>query len=152
MRKTLAERFADLVVAGPSGCLNWIGSKSRKGYGRMREGPRDSKVVAAHRIAWQLHNGTIPDGLSVLHRCDNRACVNPNHLFLGTYADNNTDRDSKGRHRPLRGESNGMAKLTRADVMAIRADQRTSIAIAPDFGVSNSLVRLIKSGKAWTHV
>jgi hypothetical protein len=152
MTKTLAQRFATLVRADLSGCWIWVGSKSRKGYGRMREGPRNSKIIAAHRVSWTLHKGPIPSGLFVLHRCDNPACVNPAHLFIGTYADNNADRDSKGRHRPLRGEANGMSKLTKEAVLAIRADRRTSVAIAPEFGVSQSLVRLIKNRKAWSHV
>ena len=150
---TLKERFHRLCVAtDDDNCWEWIGSKGPKGYGRMREGARESRIKGAHRVSWEIHNGEIPDGLCVLHKCDNPSCVNPNHLFLGTYADNNKDRDQKGRHRALRGQSNGFAKLTESQVRRIKKDNRTSIAVAADYGVSHSLIRRIRSGEVWNHV
>jgi len=79
------------------GCWEWSGYKNKSGYGFTRVGGRGSKGVLAHRLSWVLHHREIPDGLHVLHRCDNPSCVNPNHLFLGTNQDNINDRVSKGR-------------------------------------------------------
>ena len=98
-----AERLAVGLVAMPNGCLEWTGY-IEDGYGRMRRG---DKVVRTHRLAWEFVNGSIPDGLDVLHHCDNRPCCQTDptpgypegHLFLGTHADNNADRDAKGRCR-----------------------------------------------------
>ena len=85
------ERFWEKVdVAGPDGCWEWIAFKTRKGYG-MFDGYR------AHRFAWLLTNGLVPESIFVLHKCDNRCCVNPNHLFLGTAKDNAVDMIQKGR-------------------------------------------------------
>lgn len=90
-------------------CWLWQGSVNKDGYGRLQVGPRGAnRMWAAHRLAYALHNGPIPDGLWVLHHCDNPPCCNPAHLFLGTLADNHADMDSKGR-RP-HGEAHWMKK------------------------------------------
>lgn len=95
----VADRFAALVVAEPGGCHLWGGAR-RGGYGHFRVS--GSRTVAAHRMAWELFHGSIPTGagyhgICVCRRCDNRLCVNPRHLFLGSHLDNMRDRDSKGR-------------------------------------------------------
>jgi hypothetical protein len=77
------------------GCWEWDAMRDRKGYGILMSGP---KRLRAHRISYEIHFGPIPDGLFILHRCDNPPCVNPAHLFLGTLADNNRDKTAKGRH------------------------------------------------------
>jgi len=82
-------------------CWNWIAGKDKDGYGKIKI---DGKMVQAHRASWVIHNGDIPNGMCVLHRCDNPSCVNPEHLFIGTRLDNARDRDVKGR--------NGYSKIT----------------------------------------
>lgn len=88
---------------GPNGCWVWGDSRTEFGYGLLVK-ERSSKTYrgkqkTAHRLSWELHHGEVPDGLSVLHRCDNPPCVNPDHLFLGTHADNMRDMFEKGRNR-----------------------------------------------------
>ena len=144
------ERFYEKVDAGPGGgCHLWMASTTSEGYGQLWVG---DKNIGAHRIAWELRNGPIPDGLCVLHTCDRRECVNPNHMFLGTRADNAEDRDAKGRHKPGRGERHGNSKLTEADVRAIRADPRLHREIAVDYETNRSNVGSIKRRNTWRHL
>ena len=97
----LAERFWQKVARTSSGCWNWSGKRLPRGYGQTSwsscEQPRDKRCVYAHRAAWVLTFGAIPDGLCVCHHCDNPSCCNPDHLFLGTHKDNIADMDRKGR-------------------------------------------------------
>ena len=94
VRVPLVDRMAKHTAARPNGCQEWTGSHDRKGYGRIKA---NGKNQAAHRVAWELAFGAIPDGLFVLHRCDNPPCVKPAHLFLGTNAVNMADCVAKGR-------------------------------------------------------
>lgn len=100
----LAERFWRRVdKSGP--CWIWTGAQGHHGYGRIGIGGHDGPTVLAHRVAWELSNGPVPEGLCVLHRCDNPPCVNPDHLFVGTQADNIRDCKEKGRMRNGRGNN-----------------------------------------------
>lgn len=125
------------------------GASTRSGHRQIWDRGRMRFV---HRVAWELANGPIPNGMKVCHRCDNPPCCNPQHLFLGTIADNNADRDRKGRHVALRGEDHGNAKLTADQVAAIRelasADVPQKL-IAKAVGISQSNVSDIHSGDAW---
>lgn len=114
----------------------------------------DKKQYRAHRFSWLLHFGHIPNGQCVLHRCDNPKCVRPDHLFLGSRADNNLDRDNKGRSGIVFGQKNGMAKLTAAQVLGIREYLRLgkSLAdIARLYGVRWQTIQAIKDGVTWKH-
>lgn len=132
-------------------CHEWVGRKDKDGYGLVADPPyRDIRV---HRRAWREANGPIPPGMCVLHKCDNRACHNVEHLFLGTQADNMRDMAAKGRRRansPV-GEKNANAKITWEQAKAIRSDPRRQKDIAAEYGVSAERVYAIKSGKSWKH-
>ncbi len=147
---TPEERFWANVEMGVD-CWLWQGRPSFKnGYGEIHV---RGKTLSSHRYSWQLHYGTIPKGLSVLHSCDVRMCVNPNHLFLGTMADNMADKLAKGRQ--AKGESNGNAKLTASQVIRIRGlyAHSTSIReIATAFKVSADLVYRIVKRELWKHI
>lgn len=148
-RLTIERRFRQsLDVSGGGGaCWPWTGARTLKGYGEIRV---KGVHVRAHRLAWTLLRGRIPDGLSVLHRCDNPPCANPAHLFLGTPLDNTTDMKAKGRGHC--GVRTGGAKLNDETVKAINADPRLYHAIAKEYGVSKTAVLNIKNGRYWRHV
>lgn len=156
-----ADRFRRRpLVKTATGCTLWAGAKN-KGYGVIWSGSGRSTNLLAHRVSWELHNGPIPDGLCVCHKCDTPACVNPEHLFLGTKADNNADRDRKGRgvppapglvpsYRRRRGEAHPNRKLDWGAVEQIRAcGAESARVLAKKHGVSTVTIRLIKAGKAW---
>jgi hypothetical protein len=111
------------------------------------------KGVLAHRFSYELHKGKIPEGLCVCHHCDNRACVNPDHFFWGTNADNTRDRDAKG--RKAFGEKHGAAKLTEKDVIQIKNmlnSGMTEASIARFFNSPHSRIAAIKLGRSWKWV
>lgn len=131
---------------GDDACWNWTAAKV-VGYGVIQMGVR--KPVKAHRLSYLLAYGALDDDLFVCHRCDNRACVNPAHLFLGSPADNSADMVSKKRSARLCGEVNGSAKITVNSARAIYQDTRTNVVIANEFGVSPNLISQIRLRKIW---
>jgi hypothetical protein len=149
---SVAERFNAQYLPEPtSGCWLWCGAVADTGYGKMAA--FGQVKASAHRVSWRLHNGDIPRGSFVCHRCDVRLCVNPAHLFLGSPADNMADMHAKGRHRtaPNRGAANHNAKLTEEQVREIRANGRDALEVARELGVSRALVYHIRNGRAWRH-
>jgi hypothetical protein len=153
--ETLAERFYRRVVFGLSECWYWRDVRPG-GYGSCHL----LGEVFAHRVSWRLHSGEIPEGLHVLHRCDVRNCVNPDHLFLGTKQDNARDMVAKGRqprgfkkpNHMQRGELHPRAKLSSADVADVRsalANGESGAAIARRYGVSRGAIYHIANGRNW---
>ena len=144
------ERFEAKFIPEPnSGCWLWTAATTHFGYGAFRL-DRSRKQFNSHRVAWLIYRGPIPEGKWVLHHCDNPPCVNPDHLFLGDNTANIADRVRK--NRSIRGNQVIGAKLSEASVRAIRVDDRTQQKIADDYGVSRSLVGVIKQQKRWRHV
>lgn len=141
--------------ADPDECWGWRGSRNPKGYGRL--GRTGGKSIAlAHRVSWEIHFGEIPEGLCVLHRCDNPPCTNPSHLWLGSVADNQADMREKGRavYPPRHsGETHPTAKLTQAQVDQIRARYvprvYTYAKLAQDFGVHPGTIKRILANDTW---
>jgi hypothetical protein len=144
-----------------TGCWEWTGSKYRCGYGQTWSGEYTdkghTKCEGAHRVMWKCVNGD-PGDLFVLHKCDNRGCVNPDHLFLGTHIDNMKDRNTKGR---AKGPSKDLVrsksrkdydKVTEIDVSAIRKSTESCTLLASKYGISISQVSRIKRYKRWRYV
>lgn len=141
----LIDRFEQKFVKS-DGCWLWTATKQR-GYGAIRGKNASESMIPAHRLSYELYVGKIPDGYFVCHKCDVRACVNPDHLFLGTPQDNVDDMLSKGRHHAPRGDAHHAAKLTSEQVRAIQADARTQAEIAKDYGVCQSHVSDLKTAR-----
>lgn len=146
------ERFWSLVERGdPGSCWLWRGHRNPGGYGVHKLGGRR---VAAHRVAYRITRGVIGD-LLVMHECDTPSCVNPDHLRLGSFTDNNRDREAKGRRRPPRGEQHWKSKLTQADVAEIRRRWATGAwkqrDLAAQFGISQAQVWRVIHGESWRH-
>jgi hypothetical protein len=175
----LRERFLKKVIPEPnSGCWLWIGGSFKSGYGTVYVGGGRSapRYEQAHRLSWKLFRGPIPAGdhhgtTCVCHSCDNPACVNPDHLFLGSHADNMRDMAEKGRvvscrgdqhwsrFKPesvTRGSTHPLHKLTEDDVVAIReahaSGQVKQIDLARQYGVSAVLISRVIRRLAWPHV
>jgi hypothetical protein len=132
-----------------TGCLLWSGSTTHKGYGMIMV--RKGYNRSTHRVAWEVANGrAIPDGLHVLHKCDTPACINPDHLWLGTNRDNARDSFAKGRQlvgAARKKPSN--TKLSYAIAEEIRRSPLGARTLAAKYGIAHSLAYRIKTGKSW---
>lgn len=153
--KTLADRFwLKVNKADPAICWLWIGGLNSRGYGLLHSPPRS--LQCAHRISWELHCGPIPDGMFVLHKCDMRACVNPEHLFLGNALANARDREAKGRGRVAFGTDHPRAILTPELVLAIRTEYRPGhgnvTRLAHKYGITAAHAGNIIHNKSWRHL
>jgi hypothetical protein len=137
-------------VVGIGNCWEWTAvTHHSKHYGQFR---LNGSMRQAHRVSWELFNGPIPKDLLVCHRCDNRKCVRPSHLFLGTNDENMADMYLKKRNVVLKGERSGAAKLKPEQVLDIRKMPGTHQKIAEMFNVSDSLIWAIKHNVAWKHL
>ncbi|MHB0992643.1 MAG: HNH endonuclease signature motif containing protein [Burkholderiales bacterium] len=155
LRIPIEDRFWKKVIKSEN-CWEWVGNKNNKGYGQLSKGGRLGNALA-HRVSYEIHNGKIPGGLFVLHKCDNPGCVRPDHLFLGTNSDNMQDMLKKGRFKSksLKGEKCKFSKLNESQVMEIKnrllhGDKARLIARA--YGVSDCCISGIKCGKTWKHI
>lgn len=144
----IAQRLAHYSKAEGS-CIVFTGYRDSDGYGHLTI---DGEYLSAHRLAWIEANGTdIPPGMLVRHRCDNPPCINPEHLELGTEADNARDKVERGRSLP--GTANPAAKLSDEQVAAIKAgilDGATNASLATAYGVGTSTISRIRRGVAWS--
>ncbi|WP_171935781.1 HNH endonuclease signature motif containing protein [Escherichia coli] len=144
---TASERLAELSVAEESGCIRFTGSIDKSGYGRIMI---NRVKYGAHRLAYELANGPIPDGYVVRHKCDNPSCINPSHLEVGTQAENIKDKVTRGRQAS--GCSIGVSKLTEEIVRDIRSSGLKVSLLAERYGVSTVSIRNILRRKTWQHV
>lgn len=141
-------RFFSKVERAENGCLMWTAC-TRYGYGLFNRYPL-KKTIVASRMAWILEYGEIPDGMFVLHKCDNPGCVEPSHLFIGTQVDNMRDKKAKGRGN--NGMKHGNARLTDELVREIRGADGTYAELGRKYGVVPSTVWQIKHRRTWAHI
>lgn len=135
-------------------CWLWTAAKYPSGYGQFGF---EGKTYATHRFLWNFLRGEIPEGICVLHKCDVRACIKPDHLFLGTKKDNSDDMIKKGRDRKLKGEHHGMAKLSNVQVKEIKSiyvrgrNGFSQVKLAEMYGVDRTVIGKIVTGKAYNY-
>lgn len=155
------ERFERKLRKMTNGCWIWLGAKTKRinGYGLVTlRINKKYKTTSAHRVAYTLYCGPIPDGLDVCHRCDNPPCVNPDHLFVATRKKNLSDMRHKGRARHPFGENHARAKLSSEDVKNIRSEYRPYLrdrsgrALARKYNVHPSTINLIIKNKNWKNI
>lgn len=153
-KQTLEERFWPKVIKlfGMNSCFEWVAAKDRAGYGSIG---LNGKVISAHRASWIIHNGPIPNGGWVLHKCDNPSCVRPSHLFIGNHKSNMKDKVSKSRQHHPSGSKNGRTKLADMDVIQIRIDHsngKSTTEIAKEKGIHRHSAWMIVTNKSWKHI
>lgn len=146
--------FLNRIYIGlESGCMIWTGCRDKNGYGNIKY---NGKHTRSHRVFYEIFNNIkIPDDKCVCHKCDNPSCVNPNHMFIGTRSENNTDRHIKGRSGDHRGENGSRAKLSESKVIEIIRRARAGeshLELGKMFGVSKHAIGAITCGRNWSHL
>lgn len=160
MSESILEIHLDKISPEPmSGCWLWVGAVTSNGYGNIR---RSGKSLQAHRVSYKISCDEIPEGFHVLHKCDVRCCVNPEHLFLGTHAENMADKVKKGRQAKTQGVKNGCAKLTEIKVREIREllsnlprysrGESSAKLVAKKYGIAYDTLNRIRNRTLWAHV
>jgi hypothetical protein len=135
------EQFSEAWTPEPfTGCWIWTRGVTSRGYGALYQNGQ----ILAHRFSYQVFKGAIPEGLHVLHNCDTPSCVNPDHLYLGTHADNMLDKKRKGRC--------ATTKLTDAQVAEIKLSSESGTSLAKRFGVYGSTISDIRTRTTWKHI
>lgn len=148
--KRMPARFWAHAISDKNGCLLWTAARNAGGYGIFGF---NGSTQLAHRVAWQLINGPIPNGMYVCHRCDIRHCIEPSHLWLGTHTDNIRDMEAKGRGRHPFGVGHGSTKATPAQVLAVFRAKRGQVPkVAKAVGIRYSAAKKIRAGKIWAHL
>ena len=155
MKLTASDKLKWFKRDNKSGCWNWTGSKNTAGYGTFQTRETGERQTLAHRISFVFAGKKLRKGQCVLHKCDNRSCINPKHLYAGSRIDNARDLRERGGRKGIcavRGEEAGNAKLTESDVMKIRRSKKSHVVIAAQFGISRPHVSYIQTGKTWKHL
>ena len=148
-KQTLYEGYNKFVIRKENGCWDWTGCCPKNpGYGQFRS---EGKLFRAHRASWMIHKGEIPAGLFVLHKCDNKLCSNPDHLFLGNDLINNKDAYEKGINKICwaNGEKNPHAKLKLQQIKEIRKSNLNKIELSKIYKVSSGTIRSIRKNLTW---
>lgn len=153
-RQNMIDHYNKYVIR-KEGCWGWSGAQRRKDEPYYAVMSYERKIIPAHRVSWIIHKGNIPDGLWVLHSCDNKTCSNPDHLFLGTVKDNVHDAMKKGLIIPPMADNHHMSKLTSSKVKEIRKlliDGITQAHIARLYDVTPTMIQGISAGRTWKSV
>lgn len=151
--RPLIDRFMERVSKQANGCWLWTGGLDRDGYGLFRGMLGGKPLNRAHRFSVVHFKHVLPqDGENVCHTCDTPSCVNPDHLFIGTAAENQQDKWQKGRAYVHKGETHWSTKLTEDDVRAIRASTEKQRDLAARYGLTQTTISDIRRRKSWAHV
>ena len=149
-------RFLSKIKINKNECWEWQGACCACGYGQVKIRRLHKTVLSAHRVSYEHFKGKIPKNLYVCHSCDNRKCVNPAHLFIGTHQENMNDMKKKGRAKSIsrKGVKNPSSKLTEEDVRNIMKmlPLKNNKEIAELFNVTHSMISSIRCGASWTHI
>ena len=155
-RGTVEERFFTGFSKSDNGCWNWQRRLVGKGYGTIGLGGKGAKQKLVHRLSYEIHKGPIPEGMVVMHKCDNPRCVNPDHLEAGTQSQNIKDAFARGRKinlpSGLKGDDHGASKLTSEQVLSIRASSLSLNELSALYGVSRSAIERVRYRKTWRHI